>query len=773
MTVFLGPQLDPVTSVPKRPYPGPGERAGRSPKAHDRAYKEGTVTLREKPGPVSFEEAKAWYNAQIPYENLASDPGIAERAVRYVRERKRVFHDNTLVLRRRWRIVNHMLHGNSVANLWGLEDIHVPEIYKMLETIVPRVVDAILDFDPFFAVRGREEMDRAVEHVLAAFLDYQLDEAKVRRLVEPTVRCMFTYSFAAWKLDWDRQFEWGIDTDIEEVRSPGQVDPEYIIRKNKRYKMKYDGPACRLVDPFDFIIDLAATNAQDALFVGDTHDATYKELMQKGEIGLYKNIGDVYETAPYQEDHNNTAYDKFARAIASTYDQHRRDPVGSPKVYRETELHCKFNLYNDGEEIDCILNVVNDQVCVRAIENFYDKKFRPYAIARAAKEGFDFFNVGPLDHGVRVNEELDQHRSLWLESAKLSVAPLAFTERTADVPESLFGIRPGTVFQGVGKISFAGVPDTMRSVPFVQDTLRRDIEEITGAPRIFEATSSGEGATATEINRKIEEGNRRLKGYVRVFSEMIEDALQIIYFLDGQFLTKKQTFRVLGKQAKSLGNYANVNPMQFQNAIDFEFKGLSSLHTMGLRATALARFLEIMFPYLQMVPNLVNIPALAQDFYRLTVGLRPEDDIIKMPTDLSSLMPPEQENQMLMAGHAVNVDPLDDHDDHFESHFSFFEENHKKMTEEAKRLTQEHILTHEAVRRQSELEEVASRKMQPGVVQQAGLAEQQSPTAGGDMGGPEATTQPGEAAGPPSLFKIGTPGRDPATFQTENQARAG
>ncbi len=775
MTALQGPQLDPITSVPRGPRPhGEQDFVKRTP--HNIAYKTGSKTIIQKPGPTTFEEAQAWYDAQIPYENLAHIEDIAARAVFYVRERKRIFHDQTLPLRRRWRIINHMLHGNSVANFWALEELHVPELYKMLETMVPRIVDSIMDFDPPFTVVGRQRLDRAVEDILAAFLDYQMDEAKVRKILEPTVRCMLTYQFAAWKIDWERQFEWGVDVKIEEKHYPGQVNPEYHFTRNPRYKMKFDGPRVRLIDPFDFLIDLSALDAQDALFIGDSHDATQNELLQKSELGLYKNVNKVWQTTPQNEDTNSVSYDKWARSVASKFDQHRRDPKGSPKIYRETELHCKFDLYGDGQEIDCILNVVNDAVCVRAIENFYDKKFRPYAIARAAKEGFDFFNVGPLDHAVRLNEELDQHRALWLEGAKLKVCPIIVTEDDSDLPESLFGIRPGSVLHAPGKITQLTVSGNLEDVVMTEGTLRRDIEETVGSPRVWEGTGGGDAQTATEINRKIEEGNRRLKGYVRAFSDQIAESLQIIYFLNGQFITKKQQFHALGKAAKNLGKYLNVNPMHFQHEIDFEFKGLASMHTMGLRASALANYLQIAFPWYQVVKPNVDVAALLQDFYRLTVGIRPEDEIIKIPTPLDQLVLPEEENMMLMGGNPVEVDPLDDYETHQPSHINFYEEHKGKMTEEAKRATEEHIMNHYVQRERNTMQQQASMMSSPNVVQFPGADEdgQQSPVAteGGDMGGQQATTSPGESAGPESLFKIGVPGRQQGIFQSANQMRA-
>ena len=268
---------------------------------------------------------------------------------------------------------------------------------------------------------------------------------------------------------------------------------------------------------------------------------------------------------------------------------------------------------------------------------------------------------------------------------------------------------------------------------------------------------------------QIEEGNRRIRSYVRSLSELLEDSLQITHFLNGQFLTRRQPFRVLGKRGKFVGEHSSVSPIHFQRTVDFEFEGVSSLHTMGLRSTALVKFMEISKEIRDKHPGSINELALIQDLYKNTVGLRSGEDIVRVPTPVDELLPPEQENLMLFSGQKVAVDPADSSDVHLPSHMEFLEANREKMSEQSVVAMEEHILNHEWRDRQQEVQGAAGGETK--AFAEGMTPEQQMAQAAGDMGDPSTQTPLGESSGPDNIHKMETPGRDHAFSQTDNQAQ--
>jgi len=144
---------------PRQPFDG-----GSGPNTtqiKDKGVKTGTFTIRDKAGPLTAEVAKQWLNQQIPYENIAGrDDGADQRIVKAVDRYKRIYQEKTLGLRKKWRYINHMLRGNSVSKVPGMADIHVPELYKRLETACTRIHEAVKAYSDWFKVQGREPMDK-------------------------------------------------------------------------------------------------------------------------------------------------------------------------------------------------------------------------------------------------------------------------------------------------------------------------------------------------------------------------------------------------------------------------------------------------------------------------------------------------------------------------------------------------------------------------------------------------------------------------------------
>lgn len=755
----------------------PPSRGGETSEVSGRGVKTGSFTIRDVPGPLSADLAKKWTNQQIPYHNIAGEASDRdEKFVRAVQSYKRIYQDKTLGLRKKWRYINHMLRGNSTSKIPGLPDIHVPELYKRLETACTRIHEAIKSYSDWFKVRGRDPMDETEAQLIQEFIRWQLLESDADALDLPGIRSLFTYQVCVAKVQWDRRIERRPKTQVEEIPIPeGGFD--YKFTRTIEEQVVFDGPVAHLVDPLNLIIDTSKSDPRRAMFIGDTCRMTKGEIMAKCNSGEWKNGHLVKDLQGNALPASEIEHDKMLRSITEKYGQGLRLPEGSPEEFDVTEVWCRTDLYGDGGEVEAKIVTVQDKVCVCAIENFYDSKKRPYAVAVWSKEGFDLFGTGPLDNAVRTNEELDHHRQLAMESHKLSVCPMVFTEEDADLPDTLLGALPGSVFSGVGKVQFASPPDTLRSMPMVEQTLKMDIQETTGIPDILQGTDNGGANTATEIERRIQEGNKRLLGGIRAYSGFQEQILHLFHEMNKQFVLRRQKFRVLGKAAKHLGSYAEIKPTDFQKAIDFEFIGLANLHTIGTRATAIANFLTIMTPYVGMMQDRINIPKLLQEFYDVTIGQSLGEDIIDVPSMLNTLMAPEEENYHLLSGTDIRVDEMDDDEDHLPIHAQALLEAKKKGNTHAEKLILGHILNHSVSARRKEIRQkaaqsrapIASQPQRPSEPGETEPVTAVSPTSGSGAGSPSQTPA-GETPGPPSLGTMNRPGRSNAIPQTTNMA---
>ena len=738
-----------------------------------------TVTVRETDGPLTATEARQWTEAQIAYPNLAGNESVDVRVLAYVAARLTEFENKAQILHRRWRITNHLLRGNTIYP-YGVEDVHAPIVYIARENLVPRLEEAIHGYDPWFRVKGRDATDPADEDNIQAFLEWELDQMRHEDDVQPAIRSMTDYHVAVFKMHWKRDIEEVVKKEVVKKEEKNGAT-EYQIKRTLEEVVMYDGPAATLVDPYDFFIDTKASSVQKATFIGDSSWWELDDLEKMADLGLFNNIDKLkeepsvtegQEAAHYTEDH------KRVRSITERFSIGQPPPEGGSKIVRVREVWCKFDLYGDGKPRECVLTVANDRICIRAQENFFDDKMRPYAVARSAKEGFDFFNVGHMDHAVFLNQEMDYHRSLYLEAHKQSVCPLAFAEEESDLPVSLLGIKPGTVFTAVGKVTFTKIPDTLQSAPFMYNMLRTEIEEASGAPRIFEGSGEA-GNTATEVERRVKEGNRRIRSLVRAMTRMYQDMLRVMHSMNRQFVIKKTKFRVLGKKAARMGAYSEIGPETLLKDVDFEFVGVSNLHTLGTRATGLMNLMKVATPFMLQYPDVVDIPEIIREVAELTVGDGKEVDLVRSITSPDQLVPPELENEIMATGKHLEPDPQEDHKTHLKVHMEDLRERSESddFSDREEHVKKRHImrtlelLMKQQVQQQAQEGRVPATPMPLNPAGAAAGGAEASPPAGGfASSGNPGTTPQGQAAGPPDGAKVGNAARGGPgpIFQTDD-----
>jgi hypothetical protein len=734
-----------------------------------------TQTFTIGPEPPDQEEARRWLEAQITYPNLAGDATIAENAVTYVTQQRKWHAQRALKMRDKWRVLDWMLRGNSLSRLFPDSDVHVPELYKMVETIVPRIIEALWSYDPWFHVQGRDRMDRNRAKKIQAWLRYLLSQCDFEAKGEEIVRALIVYQFFAIKTWWDLTYRKQIVRDVERETSADGL-PQYKISPREQEVLAYEGVKFRLVDPYSFVCDTRATSIADMLFVGDTCRMNETDIWRFKKLGLYENIDQLEEMgAPVGAD-LEAEYATTIRALDSSrgvVDNRRAE--GQPREWAVTEIWCQWQPTEDHPIDEYVITVAEDAVALRVQKNFHDDKHRPYAVARAAKEPFDFWNVGILDHAVRLANEMDDHENLALKGQQNAICPITFVGHDFDGPNSIFDVEPGSIFRTNNPPTHVKAPSIINEHLANKESLRRDIEEVTGAPRIYEGT---EGAnTATEIERKIQEGNRRLRRLVMAASDGFTQFLEHTYSLSRQFVTSRKTFRVLGPDARSLGIMTEIGPEDLGDPVDFEISGVKGLQTYGLRATQMTSFLTQVGPLLPMLvqSGQLNVPGFFSELWEGIVGYRPGEDILAVPQPLSEMLPPDEENLLLGVGVDIRVHEQDPHPEHIQSHQKYAD---SIGPGEVMGRTMMHIAEHVAVQGRQRVQQGARGGRTPDFDQEGGVAEQ---SEGGNgrynetpdlMGDVPQGTPPGETPGPPRQGAMGAPDRNQPVAQSVNRSQS-
>ena len=302
------------------------------------------------------------------------------------------------------------------------------------------------------------------------------------------------------------------------------------------------------------------------------------------------------------------------------------------------------------------------------------------------------------------------------------------------------------------------------------DTSEHEIDEVTGAPQMFLGTQPQDDTATGTISRG-REGNKRVLGYVRAYTRLMEQVLVQMHLLNRQFVTRAMTFRVLGKKAHGLHDYEEIGPEAFDSEIDFEFKGVTNLRTLGQRATNLQAFMNVATPFISAYPNEINPIAMLENLWHYMVGDDMGEDKIFKNISLEDMLPQDVENIMMSQGQRVEVHPQDNDEEHIiEMQPIFQSEQFSQWPVKNQKLMIEHAAMHEVAMKQKRLKSQAAggrnQMLLPPTVQAGTNGTLEGPR---DLTEGVAQTPPGEIPGPGNASKVSQPGRQMSFFQDENR----
>ena len=647
--------------------------------------------------------------------------------------------------------------------------------------MVPRIVEGVKGADPWFSVSGRKQMDVDQEELIRGILDWQLDQAKFGdRHLEKAVRTMLIYNFCAFFTDWEIIEQDRVTRVLQENQVPGGTEWSATLKLEPH--VQYEGPSLYLVDPYDFFVDLDADDVEDALFIGHSVWYSFEQLKNRERTHGYYGIDRLRDMTPRNQNRaeGTRRYYKIARAQHYADDSFLLNPDGSPKEFKTDICYCKFDPFGDGIEHRFKIVLVNDEIVVDVSRISSHDDHYPYACARITNEPNQWFGVGPFDHAVRLQEELNDHRNIALRTNRFA-GPIGFARDTAELPHNLFQHEPGTIYRNMspGDISWTTIPSTIRETILITEEIRRDLEEVTGALRLL---AGGEGGnTATEVDRRYTEANRRIRGYVLNFTICVKKILSNFHSMNRQYIRKDQLFRVLGKKAQGLSVYGKASPEIFQVDVDFEFGGLINLATMGIRAQQLQTWISIISSpaIAPEIRGTINWSGISKELYKLLVNPKVTDDLIVDLGQLDRMVDQTIENTMLRQGLQVAVHPMDDDAGHIKVMEEAEEFDFEDWSPEAQKNFFEHRQLHEAALMNKQARRIAQQQFAPPMytpgIDPAGGGTTPEGVAGAQLGpaaNPSFGQVPGETPGPANgavMQPTALPGRTPSTFQDQGQ----
>lgn len=730
------------------------------------------ASIEVTPGMPNPEQAKKWLKQQVPYRNLA---GISDdldgRAAAFVNDRKDQFRSRMHAPMRRWAM------NWSTANTEALwqeheDDVHIPETKKALDSKVARIEEAITQFDPVFEVEGTMgDLSHSKAKVIESYVYRKMELANWHEYVQPIARDGELCNVMAMKVVWDHLVEDVVEAKTELRYGPDR--PEYHIERRMRKAVARSGVRYHQVDPFWLIYDLDAPNVQEGAYVGDESLVYLHELESQAEQGIFPKsqvaqLRDRVTSQSSSRSADNTARaewpDMLRRSRSITMGpEHSQDVHGEhgARKIRVVELWAWFDFgdgldkvtHPTGERIKgtqrVVITVANG-IVLRFQLNPFDRKFVPYAVSRINRNGHEMVAPAPFDAVVQTNAHYDRVSSNIMRYFDLAVSPLIIADSNSDLPDTILEVQPGTVLKHTGNWDFIKISDIGSIVPYVHNFFRREVEETSGALRVFESPQG----TATETERKVQEQQRMVRNSIRASADLWRQVAMLTHYISAQFATGPERFRVIGKGSKFLNRYATVTPEVLQHDVEFRFLALTDLHTFGNRLQGMRQWMNAWGPLLPNMPE-ININALCRKDFELAVGHSEAAEIFPSAPAPWEAWTQEEENAILLSGQSVSVNEVDDDAAHLDVLLPLMQR--KDLPDYVKAKIGEHVEMHIKQMGQKEAQKSAEQRK----------AEQQ-----GDMLNPTGGV-PGQDRAPAAGGLAAQPGVTPGPQQSRTVARTG
>ena len=441
-------------------------------------------------------------------------------------------------------------------------NIFVPYIQAVVETLMPRVLDARPDFN----VQGRTEQDQAKSEKQQQLADYLWEISKMDRIVEDVVRSSLVYGTgylqAYWKKDVRKQ-------KFLKTKDLNKKKYEWVTKE----KTFYDAPTAEWVDNYSLMYDWHNTDRESKQYWFKRLCLTAPEIVrrypnadpQRLELALNNPGGDLtdYASIRTQVKQNTELIVKGVNSFNGI------NTFNGPTYGSFGYGSDKYNTFGDPElqmyEVFEYTQPFQDMYSVH-VGGGYCPILKggwmpiPYDFKEATVIDFPYLKIPGEFEGYGLPMILENPQIMMnmiknqrLDAATLSIHKMWIVNPLANINKEELVTRPfGIIYSvdpnGVREVQFS---DIKASAYKEEDLLKADMRYASGVDD-FSMGAGGGASSATEVRHLRESTLER----VRLFVNHLGDGFSVLlrYWMDmsRQFFTKEMVIRIVGDDGKEI-----------------------------------------------------------------------------------------------------------------------------------------------------------------------------------------------------------------------------
>jgi hypothetical protein len=594
-------------------------------------------------------------------------------------------------------------------------DLNVPMTAIAIDSLYPRIANALFGMDPIVTIKPQEETDvdrsRTVEH----FYDWQLSsyinfEEGLRPEGKKWVRSGIVFGSAVAKVRWEEEREIVTKSEDDLLAEYGTTDLGYFGDSaiTEEEKVVYAASIVENISLEDFIVPSKATGVQPHQADHVIHRIFLPNpiLQKRMKSRLYKRIKDVEKFIMTKTTVQNKDVEQ---AIDDMQGLTTIGAQGYENRHELLEWYGSFDYNDDGDEIEVIVTVHKEaQKLLRIVplKEVFPHGKRPFADWHFIRIPGRFYGMGLPMRIEGIQEEVNTIHNQRVDFGTITNTPFGFYRPSSGLKPETWTFKPNQLYpvEDQSSVWFPQRPQTTTFGYKEESGLWEAFERLTGSSDLTagrQPNTVGATRTATGTLAIIQEGNVKFNDYIQEAKEGLRRIVLQIHQLNENFLPEDLpglAFRVTGRGGEDVFVDLKGNTQEIKGNFDFIFMGNAenssaqfereSNMILFQNLTDMSRLPMAMQLGIVTVKNIYNI-------YRDMIRSFGKKDVLSYITEPKDPLPtpldPNIENVMMSQGRPVDPVITENVQYHMQIHEEFeMSPAYQIMTPEANMMFQDH-----------------------------------------------------------------------------------
>ena len=443
-------------------------------------------------------------------------------------------------------------------------NVFVPYTQAVVETLMPRVLDA----RPDFSVQGRTQEDQLKSEKQQQLGDYIWEISHMDKVTEDVVRASLIYGTGYLQAFWKK-----------DVRKQKFLKTKDLLKKKYKWEEEertfYDAPCAEWVDNYSLMYDWHNTERQNKQYWFKRLVLTAPEIRRrypnadKERLALALNNpgGDLQDYASIRTQVKQNQ-DLIVKGISTSWNGPAYG-YGSDKynTYGDPELQM-YEVFEWTQPFADVYSVHVGGGWTPILKNGWMPI--PYDFKEASFIDFPYLKIPGEFEGYGLPMILENPQIMMnmiknqrLDAATLSIHKMWIVNPLANINKEELVTRPfGIIYSidpnGVREVQFS---DIKASAYKEEDLLKSDMRYASGVDD-FSMGAGGVASSATEVRHLRESTLERVRLFVNHLGDGFADLMRYWMDMSRQFFTKEMVIRIVGDDGKELFPLIEKNDLE-------------------------------------------------------------------------------------------------------------------------------------------------------------------------------------------------------------------